>query len=521
MVNFRVVKSTTLPRTDPDVIYLVKTNWDDWYSFSTLFQVEYVDSTGESRFIGTTKIGQFGLKPAPKSPTPPEGSRSPQPPETFSELGDKFFSLGQDSSFYETLTEVGESFREQVLQALNDIAFDPDLLLRAEEEEVTRVSLLRDVPLMTVREQFARLARGGVRLTPFNLRFRLEPDDASRSVQFKVIPDSSPPTNIHVLIGRNGVGKSTFLHRLAERAVQKVAQATSAQTADDEKVRDAKPPFPISNIVSVSFSAFDVFEPISVPRDRTGLTYHYVGLKKVGAKTDDPEALKNSRALASEMTKSARLCLLGARKNRWLRALSLLESDPIFAAAGIAASIEEGEPESALEHIRNAFRRLSSGHKIVLLTVTKLVETVSEKSLVLIDEPEAHLHPPLLSAFVRALSDLLVNQNGMAIIATHSPVILQEVPRSCVWKMSRSGDSQRIERPAIETFGENVGTLTSEVFGLEVTATGFHRLLWESAQAHDTYEGALASFEGQLGAEARAVLRAIVAAYGSAGHVGS
>lgn len=47
----------------------------------------------------------------------------------------------------------------------------------------------------------------------------------------------------------------------------------------------------------------------------------------------------------------------------------------------------------------------------------------------LIDEPEGHLHPPLLSAFVRALSELLVNRNGVAIIATHSPVVLQEVPR--------------------------------------------------------------------------------------------
>ena len=32
---------------------------------------------------------------------------------------------------------------------------------------------------------------------------------------------------------------------------------------------------------------------------------------------------------------------------------------------------------------------MSSGHKIVLLTITKLVETVDEKTLVLMDEPEA------------------------------------------------------------------------------------------------------------------------------------
>ncbi|MGN9540532.1 AAA family ATPase [Escherichia coli] len=63
---------------------------------------------------------------------------------------------------------------------------------------------------------------------------------------------------------------------------------------------------------------------------------------------------------------------------------------------------------------------MSSGHAVVLLTLTRLVATVEEKTLVLIDEPESHLHPPLLSAFIRALSDLLLD-NGLSIIATHSP----------------------------------------------------------------------------------------------------
>ena len=54
------------------------------------------------------------------------------------------------------------------------------------------------------------------------------------------------------------------------------------------------------------------------------------------------------------------------------------------------------------------FNGLSSGHKIVLLTITKLVEMVSEKTLVILDEPELHLHPPLLSSFIRSLSHLLI-----------------------------------------------------------------------------------------------------------------
>ena len=117
------------------------------------------------------------------------------------------------------------------------------------------------------------------------------------------------------------------------------------------------------------------------------------------------------------------------------------------------------------------FGKLSSGHKIVLLTVTRLVETVEERTLILLDEPEAHLHPPLLSAFVRALSNLLIDRNGVAIIATHSPVVLQEVPRNCVWKVRRTGRHVNAERPEIETFGENVGVLTRYPFILRRNCT--------------------------------------------------
>src|SRR4029077_1742647 len=106
------------------------------------------------------------------------------------------------------------------------------------------------------------------------------------------------------------------------------------------------------------------------------------------------------------------------------------------------------------------FLNLSTGHKIVLLTLTRLVETVEERTLILFDEPESHLHPPLLSAFIRALSDLLIDRNGVAVIATHSPVVLQEVPACCAWKLQRYGGLLEAERPEAETFGENVGVLT-------------------------------------------------------------
>nr|WP_267874438.1 AAA family ATPase [Pseudomonas quercus] len=158
------------------------------------------------------------------------------------------------------------------------------------------------------------------------------------------------------------------------------------------------------------------------------------------------------------------------------------------------------------------FGRMSSGHSIVLLTTTKLVDTVEEKTLVLMDEPESHLHPPLLSAFTRAVSDLLQNRNGVAIIATHSPVVVQEVPRLCVWKLTRNRTEGRSDRPERETFGENAGILTREIFGLEVSKSGYHAVLQAAVDKGGTFESIYDDYKGQLGFEAQAILQKLISA---------
>ena len=79
----------------------------------------------------------------------------------------------------------------------------------------------------------------------------------------------------------------------------------------------------------------------------------------------------------------------------WSRALTTLQSDPLFEESELASFSTMTLDEDGKAAVRRRFRRLSSGHAIVLLTITRLVELVDERSLVLIDEPEVHLHPPI------------------------------------------------------------------------------------------------------------------------------
>lgn len=515
--------------------FLVGDRWDDWGKYRTQFYLVVFDENGTKHEPGELKIGQFELE-ACGDVAP--GKRAPAVPTNFRALGGDFFSLGQTESYYEALNELRPELRDEILSSLRDVARDLDLFERAESQEVMQESLLRSVRAAGVRNRLHRLAMGDATLTAYRFRYTLalppQPIENYEppSLDFCVTPNSVPPTNIHVLIGRNGVGKSRCMQHLA-KAVLGVEEAGTIEPITSERPRvpfftTDEEPWTFSELISVSFSAFDEFDLPSPTTDE--IKANSIGLRtrrQINPLLPDTEAgegapdathldehfvtaLKAPQELSADFTKSFGKCRTEPRRGRWLQAVETLCNDPLFSDANPQglSELSDNEWEEAAARF---FRNLSSGHKIVLLTITRLVELVHERTLVLLDEPEGHLHPPLLSAFIRSLSDLLIRRNGVAIIATHSPVVLQEVPSSCVWMLNRSGLQASVRQPPLETFGENVGVLTSAVFGLEVTTAGYHELLKQAINTEGlTYEQLIERLDNQLGAEGKAIARALV-----------
>lgn len=479
-------------------VLLSPDEWNDWWEFKTLFGVTLFDEDGYSHSLGGVKIGQLEMS-----------GKRPDLPEVFTKLSEDFFSLGQDSDYYEDVKNLGDNIRESFLNGLNDIAFDEEQFKAILNERVTRNSLMRDVTLTSVSGRFRRLAHGDATLTPYEFSYTSYTGRKNIPpiiMDFSVQPSSNPPSNIHVIIGRNGVGKT----RLINNMIHSIIEENSFKFGKFALVSGEESSI-FSNLVSVTFSAFDTTEPIP-DRKKKGdeLTYSYIGLRTESAKGDGTFVTKSLTKLKNEFVRSAHKCIIGGKKRSLKAAIRALEADAIFSDADLT-NVLDLEQKIEFESVAGGiFNKLSSGHMIVLLTVTRLVETIEEKSLVLIDEPETHLHPPLLSAFVRALSDLLTSKNAVAIVATHSPVVLQEVPRTCCWKLDRSGYYETVARPESESFGENVGALTQEVFGLEVTHSGFHQILRQIVTNSDTYNEAIQSFDNQLGFEAKAILRVLI-----------
>ncbi|GAF53258.1 AAA family ATPase [Psychrobacter sp. JCM 18900] len=511
----KLVDGIYLPDQAQNTAYLQPNNWDD-FDYKTLFSLVIFDAKGNKHHIGNVKIGFVGQY---------TGWTSEKISSPFTTLLDNFYSLGQDADYYKNLVEkLSTEMVSEVLTALGDVSYLPERLVIAEDEQAFNTSLLRSVRRLTIEQQFRRILRGEAALTKYNFFYKKSSNERYSGIQvdFKVKPNTKPSSNIHILIGRNGVGKTTLLNNMVDallpnRGPRKETGFFAVESIFEEELIIPKDYF--AGVVSVSFSAFDPFTP---PYDQVdasvGTQYYYVGLKK-RLKQQDQWGLKSIKDLCRDFTNSLQLCFaLDAKRGRWIEAIRKLESDANFAEMKLRSLINVYAEDASDDKHRfsqeatGLFGRMSSGHAIVLLTITKLVETVEEKTLVLLDEPESHLHPPLLSAFTRALSDLLVNRNGVAIIATHSPVVLQEVPKSCVSILRRTRLISNVDRPECETFAENVGILTREVFGLEVSKSGFHNLLETSVSEGKSYEQIEREYNYQLGFEGKVILRSLILA---------
>lgn len=489
------------PTAVPYQSFLLTDNWDD-YRYRTLFHLHVANEHGTVIDIGPVKIAhtQMGQGPATTSL-----------PRHFDNLDPSHFSLGQTPEYYENLRNLGVDVASSILDSLGDTVRHIDRLREIQDLRVTEKSLLRNVSHVTIEGQFTRVLNGGNRNEGYDFAYSAEGLSTFKDIprlMFSVRPGSNPPSNIHALIGGNGVGKTKLLNNI-ERAV---SSRNASKASGDVRLSDGSTDF--AGVVHVSFSAFDELEPPSeMPPWMAGkqIRTTRIGLRKIGG-SGSSDSLMSSAELAGLFVESLLQIWGSSRDERLDAAFRMLQSDPLLGEVEFESLVQLARHSPS--YVTEWFSDLSSGHKIVLLTTARLVEVVEERTLVLLDEPETHLHPPLLSAFINALSRLLTETNGVAIAATHSPVVLQEVPRNCVWIMQRSGATLVGRRPMMETFAENVGQLTHEVFALEVTESGYHARLKDSATRYGSYETVVSSFGGQLGREGRAIARAIISQRG-------
>lgn len=135
---------------EPDTFYLLKgviykdrfndlllnDSWND-YRYHTKYTLLYCDSFQHRTELGVVKLGEFQMG---------EDQISPNLPPEFTSLNpNKFFSVGDNEEYYKNIVNLENGRGYDILISLNDFTLCRDVYVKAKEEKVTILSLLRGI----------------------------------------------------------------------------------------------------------------------------------------------------------------------------------------------------------------------------------------------------------------------------------------------------------------------------------------------------------------------------------------
>lgn len=300
--------------------------------------------------------------------------------------------------------------------------------------------------------------------------------------------DSILPKRICVLIGRNGLGKSQALRTIAKSLM-----------IDDGKFYDRENGRPrISRLLAIATpgETMNTFPP---ERANKRIKYRRLVLNR-NTKT------RNSRGFSELCVQLLRSEEYIGEHGRWelfkesIGFLPHIENIVVPLEKDVTVKfkktitvknkcyipllqLDNGGEQAALEiqgavvrnadpmlHLNGEVFTLSSGQLAFIKFLVQACLFIENGTLVLLDEPETHLHPNFISKFVRVLDRLLKLTGSIAIIATHSAYFIREVPRTqaLVFKEESNG-CVSIQNPRLKTFGADVGAISYFVFEDEIT----------------------------------------------------
>lgn len=458
-----------------DGIYYAFDNWND-YGYRTLYALS-AKIEGKVYNFGSLKISfiPYRHKEEIDLQSIIEGEEE-----------DYLISLG-DQEYYEFLNKfLTTAEKNEYFKKMGDLAYDLDRLDKAIKEDsiydpiekyyLLKNSFLRGISLSEIRNQLHRLSEGGYYIDKYQIS--IIDKDGNSVLEFSKNPHSLEffPDTLYAIVGNNGSGKTYFIKNLIDLYIKKKSDLFKNSTSNIDQ---------FESIVLISYSPFDTG---IIKEDKEN--YKFIGIdfnKTTSLENYITEEIKN---LFVEATTPK-------NKIRTKRIINKFSFDPLFLR--IVPLIETRE--LPIEMVND----LSSGQKIVLLSLLNLIMKVSEKTLVIIDEPELFLHPPLLKAYIRSVEEIVEEGNGVCLLATHSAIVLQEIPNTNIRKLWYDPDNEegRIENLYSKSYGESVSFINDTIFGTDLRNTGFYKVLQDKIEEDKISD----SFKEILGSEAMIIVQ--------------
>jgi hypothetical protein len=305
------------------------------------------------------------------------------------------------------------------------------------------------------------------------------------------------PNGIVVFIGSNASGKSTAIYRLVQLLYADPVQRKLLT----EKCRIKPNDVGFTRLIMVSYSCFDNFILPGITKNDYQRIVDDYEIRKRDSKfifcgvrdviKDYKEMIENfdeyvflqnrmnhvnvkdTNSLAIEFNDAVDKCY---NHDLWKTFLNNIKNEQPM----LFYSIKElNEYRICLDFptvdLIEFYNRQSTGNKFFLHAMAHIIANIEDNCMILFDEPENYLHPPLLSFMISQIRIILNKKRSVMLVSTHSPVVAQEAFANNV-KIIKYSDGQIVARePSIETYGENFGTIASEVFGLNTDVTRYYQ----------------------------------------------
>ena len=483
--------------------FLEKNEWDD-FGYHTMYHLHATDKlTSEGNvYIGYIRIMKHGQeKHDIYLLNKKQGKQI-----NFSELPEDFVSLTTSIDVFKGLNKYLSQkdrllFIEQMHLILNE---ESKYYKLVHEDDCFETSLLRDTTmnnyslkkgtsLLMDKTTYYNLQLQAIKINFANV-------DESTDLNFSCLPkfqSNNIPNGVITFIGKNGSGKSTSIYNLAKLLYAYPDQRFRLK----EKIGAIKPnDIGINKLFLLSYSPFDNFVLPGIGGEDyrvilEGLKnndgrFVFCGIRDVKKEfesiLENPQKDTYEKLFEDIRLDATSLKPINVLADEFVQAMSTLEynteRNKIWdniekMSRGKFPEIQELMDELFIldnEERKEQFLRLSTGYKYFFHSLAHIIAYIEEDSIVLFDEPENHIHPPMLSFMISSLRNILSKYQSVMLIATHSPVIVQETFSKNVFVVRRFEDKTVMSHPQIETYGANISEITSEVFDLTTDITKYY-----------------------------------------------
>lgn len=406
-----------------------------------------------------------------------------------------FFSLQHSADSYRELAnELGEKAARIILVALNDIVIaehseiQPSWLEEVLKSSAFNFSFIRTTDGFSSYFEGYNGFIGRKSQFSFNLPKRLDfgfkLNGFFNHHQFRFFFDNRSllPKNMVVIIGKNGVGKSRTLNELVHATVKRtmnltdengtpplftkvIAVSTPGETASTF-------PYEIDSIHGVQYLRLSTIPGRGMSGTNETLPVLLQKLSRLDNKENSYRLEIFERAVSFVIRIDELMIVPSAPITD--RQQYSYNNDSVVRLIDLGSSKEAISLDAArkldrngilVRHVLGEYYPLSSGQLSFIRLAAQLCLHVSAGTLVLIDEPETHLHPQLITQFVSMLNEILSQTNSIAVVATHSAYFVREVPTKQVQVISQLPDGTvQVGPPRLKTFGSDVGAISDFIF---------------------------------------------------------